>query len=389
MKPKINKIQLVKDTIDKNDIDELINWLKTNPKLTKGELTIKFEKLWNEYTGVKHSVYVNSGSSANLAMAYALKISGKLRNLKILAPAVSWVTTISPFIQLGYNVKLYDCDRDTLGPDIENLKVLLKEFKPSVLILVHVLGFPSKMKEIKNLCDDNKIILLEDSCESVGSTYNGIKTGAFGLMSSFSFYFAHHISTIEGGMVCTNDDDLYNILKSIRAHGWDRDLDENYKEKLRKKYSIDNFKSLYTFYYPGFNLRSTDLQAFIGIKQMDKLDDIVKIRNNNFLIYDNLIKNSYWKIKPTPESFVSAFAYPIITPNIQKLLEVLNNKNIETRPLICGSISNQPFWLDIRGKTSDLYMADDVDKYGCYLPINHQMTEEEITYVCNVVNKIL
>lgn len=389
MKSKINKVQLVKDTIDKEDIHDLIGWLKTNPKLTKGEYTTKFEDLWSKYTGVKYSVYVNSGSSANLAMAYALKISGRLKNLKVLAPAVSWVTTISPFLQLGYNVKLYDSDRDTLGPDIDNLKELIKDFKPSILILVHVLGFPAKMKEIINLCEENNIILLEDSCESVGSTYNKIKTGTFGLMSSFSFYFAHHISTIEGGMICTNDHDLYNLLKSIRAHGWDRDLDLEYKEKLRNKYLIDEFKSLYTFYYPGFNLRSTDLQAFIGIRQMDKLENIVQIRNRNFLLYDELIKNSYWKINPTPESFVSAFAYPIITPKLEQLLDTLKNKNIETRPLICGSISNQPFWLDKKGKTSDFYMAEEVDKYGCYLPINHQMTEDEVVYVCDTVNKIL
>jgi CDP-6-deoxy-D-xylo-4-hexulose-3-dehydrase len=383
------KIKLVKDTIDKFDIDKLIQWLQTNPKLTKGDYTTKFEKLWNNYTGVKHSVYVNSGSSANLAMAYVLKLSGKLKNNIILAPAVSWVTTVSPFIQFGFDVKLVDCDRDTLGMNIDHLRELIHKYNPSAIIIVHVLGFPNKMIEIMNLCQLHDIVLLEDSCESVGSTYKDIKTGNFGLMSSFSFYMGHHISTIEGGMICTNDDYFHNLLKSIRAHGWDRDLDKDFKKNLKEKYEVDEFKDLYTFYYPGFNLRSTDLQAFIGINQMSKITHVVESRNENYLLYHQLIKNDYWKINPTEESYVSNFAYPIITPKIKELTKSLKENEIETRPLICGSIANQPFWTDRYGKSDEFKMADDVDKYGCYLPNNHQLTEEEIRFVCKVVNDVV
>lgn len=381
-------ISLVKDTIDQKDIVDLISWLTTNPRLTKGDITIEFEKLWSEYTGVKHSVYVNSGSSANLAMAYSLQVSGKLRNKVVLAPSVSWVTTVAPFIQLGYDVKLVDSDIDTLGPDIDDLKRLIKQYNPSVLIFVHVLGFPSKLKEIKELCDENDIILLEDSCESVGSTYDGKRTGSFGLMSSFSFYFGHHISTIEGGMICTDDDNLYNVLKSIRAHGWDRDLDEPYKSILRMDNNVGDFKDLYTFYYPGFNLRSTDLQAYIGLLQMKKIDDVVNIRHKNFEIYHKNIINDYWKINPTSNSWVSSFAYPIITPKIKELINSLRNNRIETRPLICGSIAKQPFWTNRYGDTYNQPMAQKVDDYGLYLPNNHQLTEDEILFVCEAVNKV-
>ena len=383
------KIQLVKDTIDKYDIDHLIKWLQTNPKLTKGEYTTKFEKQWSLYIGVKHSVYVNSGSSANLAMAYALKVSGKLKNNIVLAPAVSWVTTVAPFMQLGFDVKLFDCDRDTLGPDIDHLKYLIEKYNPATMILVHVLGFPSKMKEIMNLCLDHDVILLEDSCESVGSSYDKIKTGDFGLMSSFSFYYGHNLSTIEGGMICTNDTEFFNILKSIRAHGWDRDLDESFKKELKEDYNIDEFKDLYTFYYPGFNLRSTDLQAFIGMRQMDKISQVVLQRHENYELYHSLIKNDYWKINPTENSWVSAFAYPIITPKIKELVQALKENEIETRPLICGSIANQPFWVKEYGKSNEFKMADNVDKFGCYLPNNHQLTEEEIKFVCEIVNRVI
>lgn len=383
------KVQLVKDTIDKFDIDKLIDWLHTNPKLTKGDYTVQFEKLWSEYTGVKHSVYVNSGSSANLAMAYALKLSGKLKNNIVLAPAVSWVTTVAPFMQFGFDVKLVDCDRDTLGMDIDHLQKLIHKYNPSTIIIVHVLGFPNKMREIMNLCQLHDIVLLEDSCESVGSKYKDIKTGNFGLMSSFSFYFGHHLSTIEGGMICTNDYYFYNILKSIRAHGWDRDLNDDFKKTLKEKYEVDEFKDLYTFYYPGFNLRSTDLQAFIGINQMNKITHVVESRNENYLLYHDLIKNSYWKINPTKESYISNFAYPIITPKIKELVKALKENEIETRPLICGSIAKQPFWIEKYGQTDDLKTSDDVDEYGCYLPNNHQLTKDEIKFVCKIVNEVI
>jgi CDP-6-deoxy-D-xylo-4-hexulose-3-dehydrase len=246
------------------------------------------------------------------------------------------------------------------------------------------------MDEINELCKDR--ILLEDSCESIGSTYNDKRTGSFGLMSSFSFYFGHHLSTIEGGMICTDDFDLYNILKSIRAHGWDRDLDEPFKTELKSKYDVNEFKDLYTFYYPGFNLRSTDLQAYIGLLQMDKIEKVVSVRNSNYNLYHENIKNDYWKIKPTDNSFISNFAYPIITPKIKELVQALKDNEIETRPLICGSIVNQPFWIDNFGDTInylEFQMAEKVDKFGLYLPNNHQLKRDEILFVCDVVNKVL
>ena len=148
----MDRITLVKDTIDTNDISLLIEWLKTNPILTKNKLTIEFEEKFSKYQNRKYSVYVNSGSSANLAMIYSLLISGKLKNKNIILPAVSWTTTVAPIIQVGLNPILCDCDKETLGLDIDDLKRLIKEHSPSVVMLVHVLGFPNKMKEIIDLC---------------------------------------------------------------------------------------------------------------------------------------------------------------------------------------------------------------------------------------------
>ena len=314
-------IKLVKDTIDSQDINNLIEWLKTNPKLTKGELTVEFEKQWSEWLGVKYSVFVNSGSSANLAAIYSLLLSGKLKNNKIVVPAVSWVTTVTPAIQLGLEPIMCECDEKNLGLDITHLESIIKNENPSAIILVHVLGLPNHMDEIVKLCKENNVLLVEDSCESIGSKYNNKMIGTFGDMSTFSFYFGHHMSTIEGGMISTNDEDLYHILLSIRSHGWDRDLPSEKQSELRKKYNIQNFRSLYTFYYPGFNLRATDLQAFIGLQQLKKLDLIVSNRNKNYVRYKNEIKNDFWSASEPTNSFVSNFSYPIITKNIDKLVK--------------------------------------------------------------------
>ena len=379
-------INLVKDTIDSEDIKKLISWLETNPRLTKGQLNVQFEKEWSEWLGKKYSVFVNSGSSANLAALYSLLLSGKLRNNKIIVPAVSWVTTVTPAVQFGMEPIMCECDEDNLGLNIDHLKQIIEEHNPSSIILVHVLGFPNHMNEIVELCKEHDIRLIEDTCESIGSEYEGKKLGTFGDLSTFSFYFGHHMSTIEGGMISTDDEELYHILLSIRSHGWDRDLPVEKQIELRQKYNINNFRSLYTFYYPGFNLRATDLQAFIGLGQLNKLEEIIKNRNINYLRYHEGIKNSEWKITPPENSFISNFSYPVITKNINELVEKLTENNIECRPLICGSINEHPFWYERYGK-QELPISKRVHEYGLYLPNNHQMTIEEVDKVIEIVNQ--
>jgi CDP-6-deoxy-D-xylo-4-hexulose-3-dehydrase len=381
-------IKLVEDTIDKKDINSLIEWLKTNPKLTKGDLTIEFEKKWSEYLGVKYSVFINSGSSANLAMIYSLILSNRLKNKKIIVPSVSWVTTVTPAIQFGLEPIMCDCDKDNLGLDIDHFRQLVKEHNPSSVIIVHVLGIPNQMDEILKICKENDIILLEDSCESIGSEYDGKKIGSLGDMSSFSFYYGHHISTIEGGMVSTNDKELYKLLLSIRSHGWDRDLPEDEKKLLREKYGVDDFRALYTFYYPGFNLRSTDLQAFLGLNQLEKVESIVEKRNKNFTIYNDNLPDTIWKIKPPVGSFVSNFAYPLITDKINELVAELTKNEIECRPLICGSMNEQPFWYERFGKV-ELKNSLIVHKNGLYLPNNPDLPEENIIKICNIIKNVL
>ena len=382
-------IPLVRDTIDKNDIDKLIEWLKTYPHLTKGKLTVEYEKRWAEWLGTKYAVFVNSGSSANLLMLYSLIAAGKIKlGDKVVVPTVSWSTDLAPVVQLGLEPILCDCNMEDLSIDINHFKNIIKEHNPKALMLVSVLGLVPQMDEILSVCSSNNVILLEDACESLGSKFKDQKIGTFGLMSSFSTYFGHHVSTIEGGMVCTDDPNIYNVLKSIRSHGWDRDLDQTYINSLRNKHEVTDFEALYKFYYFGFNVRATDLQAFLGIGQLEKLDSIISVRQQNYLRYTENIKGSYWKApENTSDKYISNFAYPIIHPHRKEIVKRLTEENIAVRPLICGSIEKQPFWNN--GGQVNLLNGDIVDKYGMYLPNNHQLRSDEIQKICDIINEVI
>lgn len=384
-------IKLVRDTISYEEIGDLSQWLETNPQLTKGELTLRFEEAWCKFLGCKHAIFVNSGSSANLAMAYALDLSKRLPNRKVIVPCVSWVTTVAPFMQLGYEPILCDADRNNLGLCPKHFEYLCQKHHPAAAILVHVLGFPNSMKEIREICEKYNVILMEDSCESVGSIYDGVQTGRFGLMSSFSTYYGHHFSTIEGGFVCTDDDELALILRSIRSHGWSRDLPTEEQERLRNAHGVDEFRNLYTFYYPGFNLRSTDLQAFLGLGQLRKLQYKIDVREQNFAFYQKNIKNQYWKPSFPPYYLghgcrVSNFAYPIITPNKERLVRALRLANIECRPLVCGSISRQPFWVQKYGQFH-MPFGDLIHDFGMYIPNHPDLTRSDLERIVKTVNE--
>jgi CDP-6-deoxy-D-xylo-4-hexulose-3-dehydrase len=382
-------IPLVKNTIDNKDIDKLISWLKTYPRLTKGDMTLKFERLWSKFMGVKHSIFVNSGSSANLLMVYSLIESGILKiGDDIIIPSLSWSTSLAPAIQFGLNPILCDCNKEDLSVDLEHLESLIKDRQPKCMMIVPILGLVPQMDKIMDICEQNNVVLIEDACESLGSKFNGKQLGSFGLMSTFSTYFGHHISTIEGGMICTDNDEFANLLKSLRSHGWARDMDTQTQEKLRKQYNVDDFNSQYTFYHTGFNLRSTDLQAFIGIGQLEKLPMVVKNRCDNFKLYYELLDDSFWKPELRETDYISNFAFPIIHEKRNELVKLLNDNDIENRPLLAGSLGKQPYWYKKYGVTK-LPNVDDIDTFGLYLPNNHEMSEEEIKKVCDVLNSIV
>jgi|TARA_R110000744_G_scaffold145979_1_gene258771 CDP-6-deoxy-D-xylo-4-hexulose-3-dehydrase len=377
-------ITLVKDTIDNNDIDRLIDWLKTYPRLTKGMVTLELEKKYADWLGTEYSVFCNSGSSANLLMLSA--IIEKYNSKKVVVPSVAWATDLAPVMQLGLKPLLCDCNMDDLSVDLKHLEEIFKTESPDALLLVSVLGLVPEMGEITRLCEEYNVILLEDTCESMGSEYRDKKLGTFGLMSSFSTFFGHHISTIEGGFVCTDDEELYELLVSLRSHGWARESSVETQFKLQQEWDVTDFDSLYTFYYPGYNVRSTDLQAYIGLTQVDKLNDWGNKRESNFDMYQQLIRNDYWKPKYDLNNFTSNFAYPVIHPRRRSIVKKLQENNIETRPMVCGSMGTQPFYVKKYGRL-ELPNVTEVDRYGFYVPNHPKLTKDEIVFIIHTINK--
>lgn len=384
----LKMVKLIGDSIEEREINALINWLKTNPKLTQGVHVKHLEEEYATRLGVKYCTYCNSGSSANLLMLYTLKLRKKLRNNRVIVPALCWSTTVAPLIQLGFDPIVCDINQINLTIDTNHLKVLIRDYNPSAIFLVHPLGFMCDMNEINSICYENNIELLEDSCETMGSSWNYKLAGTFGLMSTFSLYYGHHITTIEGGFVCTNDIQCDEILKMIRSHGWDRDLNDNRKKELRERNNVNDFNALYTFYYPGFNLRGTDLQAYLGRFQVNKLYNIITTRRNNYLLYNKYLKNNWWKIQEFKENnLISNFAYPIIHPKRTEIVKKLQTNGIECRPIICGDITKQPFMQkylkpEIRYKNIQI-----VDAYGFYVPNHPGVKENDIIKICEIVNE--
>ena len=385
----MKKIDLIQDTIDNQDIDNLIQWLQEYPRLTKGPKTIEFESKWSKWIGSKYSVFVNSGSSANLLMLYALKVLNKMKNNKVCVPALCWATDLSPVLQFDLQPLLIDCNLDNLSVDLNHLEQMFQTEQPSVLLLVSVLGLSPDMDSIVELCKKYDVILLEDNCESQGTKFKGTKLGNFGLMSSFSTYFGHTMSTIEGGVITTNDEEIYNMLLQLRSHGWDRDLSESKQQELRKEWEVSDFSALYTFYVPGFNLRSTDLQSQLGIQQLLKVDGMINNRFQNFLYYKSKLEGKTWFPKTFSDEFTSNFAIPVITKSSEdkeNLIKELEENNIACRPLISGSMGTQPFYKKLYGENK-LPNCSIIDERGVYVPNHDKMTKEDIDRVCSILLK--
>lgn len=382
------KYHLAEDTIDHNDIDRLVEWLKTYPRLTKGQVTVQFEEKWGQWLGRPYSVFCNSGSSANLLMYYALLLSGRLKNKKVIVPSVGWVTTIAPAIQFGFEPIMCEADPDTFGLDLNHLESLLQKHRPSTVALVQVLGVPHKMPALQALKEKYGFVLLEDACAAIGAYGHGRKVGAFGDMASFSFYFGHQMSTIEGGMVSTHDKQLHDLLLMLRSHGWSKDLDRPTHEALVDQYQIDDFHSPFVFYQPGFNLRATDLNAFIGLGQVEKLDWIVRRRNENHARYKQRLGDQFYiQRSDDPQAKIASISFGLLAGDPEErrqIIQALVRNGIETRVFSAGNLGLHPFWYERFGKAS-FPMADRIHHGGLFLPNNPSLSIKDIDFISQVV----
>lgn len=379
---------LAERTIDSDDIADLIGWLQANPWLTQGSLVREFERQWSVWLGRKYALFVNSGSSANLLMYYAALLSGRLKNKKVVVPAVSWATTVAPAIQLGFEPIMCDADWQTFGLNPEPLEEICREHEPSAVIIVHTLGVPCQMDALLALKQRYGFLLMEDACPAIGSRFEGKYVGTFGEMASFSFYFGHHISTIEGGMVCTDDEEIYDILLHIRSHGWAKDLDAKKEAAQAKARGVLNFNRPFTFYYPGFNVRSTDLNARIGLSQMRKIDRVLERRIENQRVYEERLRGAKGFHFPSNHRGVtcsiSFVALAASSEHRDAIGEALVRNGIETRPLGGGSMGRQPFWSDRYG-VGAFPVADAIHQRSFMLPNHPDLSVGDIHFICDVV----
>ena len=380
-------IKLIKSTFykEKETKEKLLKFIAGAQQLSFGKECEKFEKKFARFQGRKYCVFVNSGSSANLALIQALLNTGKIkRGDKVGFSSLTWSTNVMPLIQLGLEAVPIDVEIDTLNISSRKLNRTLRKHKIKMLFLTNLLGFTHDIDEIKKVCDKQKIVLAEDNCEALGTIYKGRKLGNFGLAATFSFYVGHHMSTIEGGAVLTDNSTLAAQLRIVRAHGWDRNLTEKRQLRMRDKFRVNStFYSRYTFYDLGFNLRPTEINGFIGNTQIKYLDEIIKKRNKNFLELSDFIysKDKYFPIRYNHIDLVSNFAIPVIckTREIRdELVEKCNGK-LEIRPIVGGDITQQPFFTKYVSDFSDeIKNARLVHAQGLYFGNNPELTQKEI-----------
>ncbi|MCR2092468.1 DegT/DnrJ/EryC1/StrS family aminotransferase [Campylobacter upsaliensis] len=357
---------------------------------TMGEKVAKFEKDFAKFTGSKYAVMTSSGSTANLIATAALfytKNSKLKRGDEVIVPAISWSTTYYPLYQYGLKLKFIDVDLYTLNYDLEALKEAISD-KTKMIVCVNLLGNPNDFDVINAMIKDKDIILLEDNCEAMGATYKGKQAGTFGIVGTFSTFYSHHMATMEGGFVVTDDEELYHILLCLRAHGWTRNLP---KENLISNKSDDDFIECFRFVLPGYNVRPVEMSGAIGIEQLKKLPNFLKNRRENAKLFISLFENSEDFIIQKALGNSSWFGFSlIIKPNSKlkrsEVLKKLNDRGIEYRPICTGDFTQNPVikYFDY-SIFKELKNAKYIHENGFFVG-NHQVSiEEQIKLFAKVV----
>ena len=378
---------LLEDAFSKKDIELGIKVLKSR-QLTMSKLTKNFEKRFAKYLGCKYAVMVNSGSSANLLSLFVSKFSYRLKTGdEIIIPSLCWSTSLWPIIQAGLKPVFVDVNINDFNASLEDIYSKINK-KTKAIILVHVLGTSLKIDKLIKKIKKNKILLIEDTCESLGSKYRNKFLGTFGNFGTFSFYYSHQITSGEGGMVVTNNKKDYELLKIMRAHGWDRDLNKN-------KNKTFNFVNM------GFNLRPLEISAAIGNNQLKRLKYFsFKRKKNRDKIINSIKSHINWKdqyhfVIPDKNLKPSWFGLPLLL-NInylkykKKIIKNLNDKGIETRPIISGNFLNQKASkiYNLKIKDQKFPNADYIDKAGFFIGLHtKQIKSKTLKYLSNELLK--
>ena len=375
------KYPLLDNAFSSADINIAIDVLRSK-KITMSKKTLEFEARFAKYVGAKYAVMVNSGSSANLLSVFAscnpLRKNRFKRGDEAIIPSLCWSTSLWPLVQTGLKPVFTDVNTKSLNMNLEHFKKALSP-KTKVVMVVHVLGNSGPIEEISKICKKRKIILIEDTCESLGATYNKKKLGTFGDFGTYSFYYSHQITSGEGGMIVCNNYDDYKLIVSMRSHGWSRGF--KLDKKLEKKYK--HLDSRFLFVNSGFNLRPLDITAAIGNNQLKRLHTFIKIRKENrSKIINRLKKSKKWDnqfefLEPAKGVNPSWFGLPMLVNKKfikikKKFLDNLEKYNIENRPIISGNFLNQPsvklYKLDLPKK--NFLGAQDIENRGFFIGLH-------------------
>lgn len=375
---------------DNEEREGLCNFIKSTDRFTNGPLVHEFEKTWSNWVGVKNSAMTNSGASGNyLSIAILKHLKGKG---EVIVPSLGWSTDISSLIQLGLTPVFVDINPNNLCMDEKALENAITS-KTIGVVLIHTLGFNGLSENIINICIKNNLFLIEDCCEAHGATFKDKRVGSFGNLSIFSFYYGHHISTIEGGMVCSKNDELHDLAKMFRSHGMIREASQELQNKYKNNYK--DLNPLFTFAVPGFNLRSTEINAFIGLQQMQKIDLIIKKRSDNLNHWlKNLNKDKYFTNFNQEGS--SNFALPLVlneeNPDLfLKLKSYLTKSEVEFRVGTAGggNLARQPFVINNSHRISGtLKNTDKIHSYGLYVGNHENLNNENINRVVEAINEL-
>ena len=383
---------LMENNIPREDLDRVIEFLKTDPILTQSKNVKEFEKEWSEWLGVKYSVFLNSGSSANILTMSAMKYLYGIG--EIILPPLTWVSDISSVIFAGFRPVFVDINPRTLCMNDDQVIAKLNENTKAVF-LTHAQGFNGLSEKLLRVLEEKKIPLLEDVCESHGAEFKGKKLGSFGLVSNFSFYFAHHMSTIEGGMVCTNDEKLYQVCRMLRSHGLVR---ETTNEELSQSY-IHDYPELnpeFIFAYPAYNMRNTEIGAVLGRNQLKRLDENNINRRKNFKYFlDNLDPEKYQTDFELEGSCNYAFNLVIKNSDIEfckRVMTRLRETGIEFRRGSAGGGNQlrQPYLRGIVDKNAykNYPVVEHIHFYGFYIGNYPGLEQEKILKLCKILNEI-
>lgn len=359
---------------------------------TMGPRVAEFERQFAQYIGSRHCVMVNSGSSANLLMVAALFYSRNprlrlQRGDEVIVPAVSWSTTYYPLHQYGLKIKFVDIDLQTLNFDLAQLSEAITS-KTRAIFAVNLLGNPNDFAAIGELTANRDIVLIEDNCESMGAEFQGRKAGTFGVMGSFSSFFSHHISTMEGGLIVTDDEELYHILLCLRAHGWTRNLPKH--NRVCGEKSDDPFKESFRFVLPGYNVRPLELSGAIGVEQVKKLPKMIEARRKNGQALQLNMANHPDLLIQQEIGQSSWFGFSlVIKPGSaltrERLLETLNVLGFESRPIVAGNFAKNEvmkyFDFEVHG---DLENADHIDTNGLFVGNHHYPISDAISALRSV-----